>query len=175
VKKWVLAGGLTVALVVVALLLRNRDDIPEVVSPPHSNPIQTPSHAMSALLQAAGDEDAEEYLRLTGGDLRQSMDQMRAELGAEGFREHLRKFAAGVKGVAVFGEDATEANVVTLDVEFIFADRNERQRVTLARRGDGWVITSMDRAQMVKPPIPYGTPVFEEPSADEQSEGEDGP
>lgn len=170
-RKMVLAVGLVIALAATAIILRNRDELPDVAPTLTGEPSQTPSSTVSKLLRAAENEDADAYLRLTGGDLRKSLEQMRSELGSDGFREHLRGFADGVKGVAVFGEDAREVDQVTLDVEFIFADRNERQRVTLARRGRRWVITSMEKAQMVKPPIRYGTPVFEEPPADEESRG----
>jgi hypothetical protein len=174
VRKIVLAIGLAIALAAVAVMLRNRDDLPQVVPTTTSKPSQTPSTTVSELLHAADQEDADAYLQLTGGKLRQSLEQMRSELGPDGFREHLRGFADGVKGVAVFGEEPQQADEVTLDVEFIFADRNERQRVTLARRGRRWVVTSMEKAQMVKPPIRYGTPVFEEPPAEEESQGSGG-
>ena len=52
---------------------------------------------------------------------------------------------------------------VALDVDIVFADRNENQRILLAPKGNGRVIVSIDAALMSKPPVPYGTPVFEDP------------
>ena len=173
-KKWVVGIGLAISLTALALLLRYRDEIPEMRPRFGSSRPQTPTAAFSALIGAARDEDVAAYLRLTDGDLRRSLERTHSELGTEGFREHLREFAGGIKGVAVPGGEPSDADVVSLDVEIVFADRNERQRVTFARRGGGWVITSMERAQMVKPPIPYGTPVFEQPPAGEESRGKGG-
>ena len=84
---------------------------------------------------------------------------------------------AGIKGLAkTRGDDASLAfpsvgqlrvppngRAVALDVELVFADRNERQRMLLVPQGNGWVITSIDTAQVIEPPVRYGTPVFEEP------------
>ena len=33
----------------------------------------------------------------------------------------------------------------------------------LERKQGGWAISAIEAAQMLKPPIPYGTPVFEAP------------
>ena len=57
------------------------------------------------------------------------------------------------------------------DVEIVFADRNERQRMLLVPERGGWAIASLEQAQMLKPPIPYGTPVFEPPEP-QQAEAE---
>jgi hypothetical protein len=151
VKKWLLGIVMAVALVGLALLLRNRDELPA-----------TPTAAVSALIDAAREADAAGYLKLTSGPLREKLDQTRNELGDDGFRGYLRQFGEGIKGLAVPAGDEPEGDTITLDVEFIFADRNERQQMTFQRRGTGWTITSMETAQMVKPPVPYGTPVFGE-------------
>jgi hypothetical protein len=175
-----LGVSLAVALTALALLLRYRGEIPEMLPELPDLPSlgstvpQTPAATVSALIDAARKEDAAAYLRLTNGELRQSLERTRSELGADRFRAHMRDFAAGIKGVAIPGGELPDADPVVLDVEFVFADRNERQRVTFARRGRGWVITSMERAQMIRPPIPYGTPVFEEPLPEKGNRDEEG-
>jgi hypothetical protein len=156
VKKWALGVVLAAALLGLALLLRGRDERLE-------KPAATPAAAVSALIDAARDGDAQTYLQLTEGELRRSLEQTRKEMGAEGFREHLRRYARGIKGLAVPSGGERQQDTAALDVEIIFADRNERQRMVFTRRGGGWVISSMDTATMLKPPIPYGTPVFEPP------------
>jgi len=57
--------------------------------------------------------------------------------------------------------------LVALDLEIVFADRNQRQRMLLERTRGGWAIRAIEAAEMVKPPIPYGTPVFEEAKPEE--------
>jgi hypothetical protein len=134
-----------------ALLLRDRGELPK-----------TPTAAVSALIDTARAGDAAGYLQLTSGPLREELERTRNDLGEDGFRKYLRQFGEGIKGLAVPAGDEPAGDTITLDVEFIFTDRNERQQMTFERRGTGWTITSMETAQMVKPPVPYGTPVFGE-------------
>ncbi|MHC4176643.1 MAG: hypothetical protein ACYSWU_04005, partial [Planctomycetota bacterium] len=100
----------------------------------------------------------------------------RSELGAEAFRENLRRSAAGIKGLAKTRSSDTSLadGTVAIDVELVFADRNERQRMLLEPNGSGWVIVSIDTARTVKPSIPYGTPVFDQPER-EEAEGQSQP
>lgn len=150
-KKWALHAGVVAALVAIALLLRSRDRLPE-----------TPEAAVSAFFDAAGRGDDAGYLRLVSGPLRTSLEDARSQLGAEGFRESLRRTSAGLKGVAASrGADAPPGQVV-VEVELVFADRIERQRMGLAEKGTGWAIQSITTTSMIKPAVPYGTPVFDE-------------
>jgi hypothetical protein len=162
-KKWILGILLAIVLAGVALVLRSREQS-----------AATPSAAVSSMIQAAREADINRYLGVTSGRLRAELEQTRAEMGDEGFREHLRRFGEDIKGQAILGSGEPEGDTAILDVEFVFADRNERQRTTFVRRGKGWTIASVDAIEMVKPPIPYGTPVFEEPPP-AQEEGERGP
>lgn len=150
-RNWILGIAMGAGLVVLALLLRNRDELPE-----------TPTAAVSALIDAARGADAGAYLKLTSGPLRAKLEQTQTEMGNDGFQQYLRQFGEGIKGLAMPAGDDTQSDTITLDVEFIFADRNEVQQMTFLRRRNGWTITSMETAEMVKPPVPYGTPVFEE-------------
>ena len=70
VKKWLPGAAVAVLLLAVALLLRGRDQLPA-----------TPAAALTALLEAARQQDADAYLRLTDGQLRQSLEQTRREMG----------------------------------------------------------------------------------------------
>jgi hypothetical protein len=154
VRKWLTGIVVTLALIAVALLLRQREQLPP-----------TPAAAVSAFFEAARTGDVDAYVRLTGGDLRRGLEQTRTELGGEGFRDYVRRFADGIKGLAGRSGDGegVEADTATLDIEIVFADRNERQRVTLVRQRTGWIITSLEKAALSKPAVPYGTPVFESP------------
>ncbi len=148
-RKWILGIAMAAALIALAVLLRNRDELPD-----------SPTAAVSALIDAARAADAQAYLNLTSGPLREKLDQTQAEMGDDGFRQYLQQFGDGIKGLAVPTGDEVQGDTITLDVEFIFADRNELQQMTFERRRNGWTITSMETAEMVKPPVPYGTPVF---------------
>ena len=175
-KTWALRIVLIAALVGMAMWLRGRgpqnaatpdapQDVPAVSEPAGSN-WGGPSRVVNDFFQAAGDGDDDAYLRLVDGQLRRTLEQNRAELGADAFRKSLRRSAAAVKGLAVTPAKDTSGATVALDVEIVFADRNEYQRMVLAPKGRGWVITTIDQARRIEPAVPYGTPVFEEPSSE---------
>jgi len=123
---------------------------------------ETPEAAVTALYEAAERGDDETYLGLVSGDLRRSLRATREQVGAEAFRESLRQLAAGIKGLAVARAGAAPPGLVALDVELVFADRQERQRLIASPEGSGWVIVSMGLAERTTPAVPYGTPVVEE-------------
>jgi hypothetical protein len=168
VKTWGLRIVVMACLVAAAFWLRGRGPAPQApqaldaASPPAKPDWSEASRAVNAFFQAAADGDDKAYLNLLDGRLRRSLDQTRSDLGVEEFCENLRRSSAGVKGVAVTPGPAASAGEVVLNVEIVFADRNENQQMRLVRQGKGWVITSIDQSQMIKPVVPYGTPVFEE-------------
>jgi hypothetical protein len=164
-KKWTLQILLVVALVALAFALRRRDKSqPPAKRPAASEGKITPESIALEFFDAASRGDDAAYLELTTGELRKSLENDRAELGAEAFREELRRSALGVKGLAVMPvDDSVPSGLAAVDVDHTFVDRIERQRVLLKPQGKGWVIFSIEAAEMIKPAIPYGTPVFEEP------------
>jgi len=152
VKQRALQIGVVVIIVLAAVLLRSRDRLPS-----------TPEQAVADFFEAAGRGDDAAYLRLTAGDLLKSLEDTRSQLGAEAFRKSIRGSMTGVKGHAVARSANAPPETVALEVDIVFADRNERQRMLCVPKGNGWAITSIEKAQFVKPAIPYGTPVYEEP------------
>lgn len=155
-RKRALQAGLVAALVCLAFALRGR-------SPPPG----TPEDTVSAFFEAASRGDDSAYLALVGGEVRRSLLAARAELGREAFRANLRRTASGIKGLAISRASPPTCEqtdgVVALDVEIVFADRNERQRITLGLTAGGvWTIRRIGRAEAAWPAIPYGTPVFGE-------------
>jgi len=155
VKRYVLPLAVAAALVAAAIALRGRQVRPE-----------TPEAAVNALFTAAERGDDGAYLALVGGPLRASLQESRAQLGAEKFRRSLRASVAGVKTLAITAATGAPPDQAALDVEVGFADRVERQRMVLARQGGGWVIMAAGAAAAGKPAIPYGTPVFDEAKRD---------
>ncbi len=155
-KTWGVRIGALVLVMAAALLLRGGGRLPE-----------SPEAAVAELFDAAARGDDDAYLRLVTGALANSLNETRSQLGTTPFQKNLRRSAAGIKGLAVSRTDSTTPGAVALDVEIVFADRKEHQRVVCAKTSRGWIITSITGAQMIKPAIPYGTPVFEERSPEE--------
>ena len=122
----------------------------------------TPEETVNAFYDAAGAGDDEAFLALLATDLRRRLARTRDQQGARKFRQDLRTSVAGIKGLAVSRAKDPLAGEAALDVELIFADRTDRQRIGLWRTGNGWIITSLGTSWGVKPPVPYGTPVYQE-------------
>jgi hypothetical protein len=120
----------------------------------------TPEAAVNALFDAAARGDDGAYLALTAGELAASLRRARSQAGDEAFRAELRRSAAGILGLALSRRDDGPKDAVALDVELIFADRNERQRIVLAGGDEGWAVVEMHRAATTRPAVPYGTSVL---------------
>jgi hypothetical protein len=141
---------LVVALAAVALVLRGKGRLPP-----------TPEDAVRVLLEAAQRGDAPVYLATLTGTLRTSFESTQSQIGAAAFSASLRESAAGIKGFAMSPAGESSRDRADLDVELVFADRNERQRFVLVRQSGGWLIAAIDKADTFKPPMPYGAPAFD--------------
>lgn len=145
--------GVLAALVAAALVLRGGRRLPD-----------QPQDAVNAFFNAARDGDVQAYLRLTTGQLRTSLEQLRRQQGAEVFRENMQRSLDGIKGQAVRKLPQSPVGAAAFEVELIFSDRNEVQTFVLEPVGAGWAIASIEAARVYRPEIPYGTPVFSEPA-----------
>jgi hypothetical protein len=151
-KKWILQLGLIAALAAAAFLLRGGDQLPA-----------TPEETIAGFFDAARDGSTSAYLRLTTGELRKSLDQLRKQQGAETFRANLQRTNDGIMGQAVRELPGAPSGTATYEIELIFTDRNEVQMFRLKQVGGGWAIASIEMARVYQPAIAYGTPVFAEP------------
>lgn len=148
-KKRIIQAVLLLALVGVAFALRTRD-----------RRYGTPEATISAFFAAAAEGDDRLYLRLTGGELKRELTQLRKQQGVTAFREELRRSVSGVKGRAMTRGGSAPNGFVTMDVEHVFVDRNEQQRFLLSQTAGGWLLESIGQADVNRPLIPYGTSVM---------------
>lgn len=163
-KKRVLQIGLIVGLLAAALLMRRGDQLPP-----------TPDETIARFFDAARDGNAKGYLRLTTGELRKSLDQLRRQQGNETFQGNLKRTNDGIMGQAVRKLPGAPSGTANYEVELIFTDRNEVQTFRLEESGGGWAIASIDVARVYQPEIPYGTPVFAEPDEPAETSDQPGP
>lgn len=120
---------------------------------------QSPEDVVFKWFEAAARGDLTSALRLTGGSLRRSLNmQLRDDVSA---RQSIGRPLDGVRGVAVQNAGSSFADQVELEVELVFEDRNERQRVRLEREGGKWLIVEFSPSDRVIPPVRYGTPAFD--------------
>jgi hypothetical protein len=131
--------------------------------PMNSADVATPEDAVQAMLDASRRGDAAAYLDCFTEAIRPQLDATRQQMGEARFREYLAESQAPVMGVATSRLPETRSDRARIEVEFILRDKNQRQTVELRNYSGRWQIEAMSQAIHAKPPIPYGTKVFEEP------------
>lgn len=118
-----------------------------------------PGTAVGRMIDTAKSGDVDGYLDCFSGSFRKRMAQARDDMGAERFRAHLRETGTEIKGFAVSDEDRRR-NKARMRVEFVHAEYNEEQWVSVRKEGGTWRIYAMTEAQRKIPPVKYGTPVI---------------
>ena len=134
IKRIAVPAALVLALAAVAFLLRGKGRLPP-----------TPDDAVNLLFQAAQRGDAPAYLATLTGPLRASFESTQSQTGSEAFAATLRESVAGMKGFAISPAGESSPDQAELDVELVFADRNERQRFVVLRQGGGWLVRGSTR------------------------------
>ncbi|MBI5687776.1 MAG: hypothetical protein HZC54_22115 [Verrucomicrobia bacterium] len=131
--------------------------------PADSGDAATPEDAIQAMLDASRRGDVRTYLDCFTDAMRPQLDATRQQMGEARFREYLAESQAPMMGVATTRLAEARPDRARIEVEFILRDKNQRQTVELKNEGGQWRIEAMSQAVHAKPPIPYGTKVFEEP------------
>ena len=121
-----------------------------------------PEQTVTALYDACSRGDTEAYLKLVGGPLEAQARQALRQQGDEAFARSLKQTVKGLKGVAVRRIRRSPQGGWVVEAELVFANRIETQNLELVLQQGRWVVLSRTQAQIRKPSIPYGTPVFEE-------------
>jgi hypothetical protein len=122
----------------------------------------TPEDAINAMLDACRRGDARAYLGCFTATMRPQLDATRQQMGDARFREYLMESQAPVMGVATMKRGDVRPDLVRYEVTFVHRDKEQRQMVELKREGERWLIGSMGQSVYAKPPIPYGTKVFDD-------------
>jgi len=122
----------------------------------------TPEDAINAMLDACRRGDAPAYLDSFTDTLRPQLEATRQQMGDARFRDYLIESQAPVMGVATMKKADLRPDLVRYEIEFVHRDKNQRQLVELKKVADRWLIDSMGQAVYAKPPIPYGTKVFDD-------------
>jgi len=123
---------------------------------------EKPEDSIRQFFDAASRGDSKRCLKLCSGELRRSLEGLRQQMARERFEEQLRQTTKGLKGLAIYSPQPVNENTVRIRTELIYADRNEVQQFTVSQEGTGWRITSISSSDTHRPPIAFGTPVFEE-------------
>jgi hypothetical protein len=122
-------------------------------------PARTPELTVYAMLDAARNGDVNGWLAVYTGNLAASFQAAARERGAPAFSDWLKSTDASLKGVALQPAEKLGDGSVRVQVEYVFADRNEKQAVYLRLVDNAWRIERLDSAARVPTLVPYGTTV----------------
>lgn len=124
---------------------------------------ENPERALWQMLDQSRAGNVGGYLACFTGSTRAQLEATAQSMTPARFAEYLRESVSKIKGVAVFDARRPAAGRATLTVEYVYSDRNERQRMSLILEGGVWKIESTDASQQIQPLIPYGKPVMDGP------------
>ncbi len=147
-----------------------------IVLRPERSATGGPEQAITDMLTASRQGEAQRYFDCFGGRLRETTERSAEDMSAAGFREYLREQGRAIKGYAVT-EREERGSKARLRVEFVYEDRNEVQWVTLERERARWKIIRLTPAERVEPPVPYGTKVtpLPQPGTEEEQQPSEQP
>jgi len=155
------ATALTLTLIAalgLILFARQRGAAPTASLLPESREA-TPQDAVYEMFDAARDGNTATYIGYFTGPMEIALKQSLAENGETNFARYLKDQNAPIKGIAINEPNVVNENTVSARVEYVYADRNEAQTMTLEKVGGRWKIARLDQAERVKTLVPYGTKV----------------
>lgn len=147
------ATALTVAVLAAGLLVALRDRLPE-----RAEDAGDPSDVFWEMVDVSREGEADAYLDLFAGEVREQLETVRDEMGEAAFEQYLRQRVAGLKGVAVTGKEDL-GDTVRLEVEYVREASYETQSLDLRISRGQWRIVALGPTHEREPPVPYGTPV----------------
>jgi len=116
---------------------------------------------IEAAFAAAKEGHLERYLEQFSEPLRAELGETRAAKGDGYLRGYLSRFTTPINGlvVRIDQQEAIGPGAIRVPVEFVYADRNERQSFSLQLSDGRWGIIRIDTVRAAPTLIPYGTPV----------------
>ncbi len=160
----ILAGAICVALCAYFLWTsRTPSSEPIGVEEPVSREtrgdhIDRAKSAVYAMLDAAAEGNADDYLRCFSGAKARELQALAQERGAGSFGQALKTVNADIKGFALYGVEEVSENRIELTCELVFAGRNEKQLIALENSRQGWRIVGLESGGTVQMSRPYGSP-----------------
>ena len=170
-----IVAALLTLLILAAVLWFGRAAPTSPATAPSTAAADTPEGCIERMFAAAQRGDVTAYLDCFIGPERDRLERELAGQPPEVFARSLQDAVAGLKGRAVFRNDAPQAaaDSASYTIDRVYASRTERQRYQLTRQSGVWRIQSVATANPFQPAKAYGSPVYEEPPAkvDERKAG----
>jgi hypothetical protein len=112
---------------------------------------------MAAMVESASAGQIDRFLDCFTGAALSEVEAARDSLGTERFAESLRASVAGLKGTVLHAGQVEGTVLVTLTLERVFADGNEKQEIRLRRVDDEWKIDQYSSKSRFVPEQRYGS------------------
>ncbi len=151
--KQYLAVGLTLGLIGLVLFFANRRT--------EGPPSEEPEDVVWKLLDESKEGNIDGYLECFAGEMRTRLETTAADMTPDKFSAYLKESLEKVKGVAVFDVERSSDTTARLVVEYVYQDKNERQRLRLSFQESAWRIEEAEASEWIHPLIPYGQSVTE--------------
>jgi hypothetical protein len=120
-----------------------------------------PEQVVWRMLDRSREGKVKEYLDCFSNPLRSQLQATARNMTDTKFSEYLVDSSKKLKGAAVSDIRQQDQGQATLVLEYVYADRNEKQRLNLKLENGNWYIASSEGSQRIQPLIPYGKPVQE--------------
>jgi hypothetical protein len=143
----------TIVLLALGFVLVARKENKPAVQP------DKPEEIVYAMFDAAKTGQIRKYLNCFAPELRKELDQRRRDQGNGAFKRYLVERSQPVKGIAL-SEKQLGKESGTVQVEWVYQDRNEVQTVSLRKIGRDWKIAALTEGQRQEQLVPYGTPAY---------------
>ena len=162
-----IVAALATLLILAAVLWLGRAAPTPMDVAPSAAASDTPEACIERMFAAAQRGDVTAYLDCFTGSERDRLERELAGQPREVFARSLQEAVVGLKGRAVFRNDASEAaaDTASYTIDRVYEGRTERQRYQLSRQSGLWRIQSVATASPFQPEKAYGSPVYEEPRA----------
>ena len=118
-----------------------------------------PQDPVYETLDAVREGDLPKYIAAHTGAMLTALQRAIREIGEARLLQSLKERNAPLKGIAVLEPVPLSDREIKLQVEYVYADRNEIQIYYLEKSADRWKIARVDGTQRIETLIPYGTPV----------------
>jgi len=153
------ATGLTIALLAAGLALALRERLPEATSAARGEDVAgEPRAVFREMVRTSRAGEANAYLDLFAGPVREQLETVRNEMGEPAFENYLRQRFVDLVGYAVTDEEKV-GDVVRLEVEYVREASYVVQYLDFRASRGRWRIVAVGPVHERQPPVPYGTPV----------------
>jgi hypothetical protein len=119
----------------------------------------SPEDSIYAMLDAARAGDTKTYLDFFSSPVRDQLQQVIKENSEPKFAEYLQAQNTAFQSVAVSLADRASESEVTARVEYVYANRNEVQSLSLRKEDSRWRIFKIAGADQIKTLVPFGSTV----------------